>query len=128
MADHPDTNKEFLTRTEFRDEMRELLHGVERRLDNMSRQIQSVEGAAKPNFASWASWASVVITIVGLLCGGMFYHFNSKIESGEQNRKDTFHQINTRIERLENIQDEDRIDEVRRYRDLIHERVTKGGE
>lgn len=123
----PET-KEFLTRTEFRDEIRELLQGLERRLDNMSRQIQSVEGATKPNFASWASWASVVITIVGLLCGGMFYHFNSKIESGDQNRKDTFHQINTRIERVENNADENLMDEVRRYRDLVHDKLQKGGD
>lgn len=120
-----DNGNGFVTRDEFYAAIKDLANGLERRLDKMSSQIQSVEGTAKPNFATMASWASVIITVFALLGGSASYYFNVRIALLDQARKDTSEQINTRIERLENIDDESRMDEIQRYRDLIHDKLKE---
>lgn len=120
-----DNGNGFVTRDEFYAAIKDLATGLEKRLDKMSNQIQGVEGSAKPNFATLASWASVILTMVALLGGATSYFFNVRIALLDQARKDTFDQLNTRIERLENIDDENRMDEVQRYRDLIHDKLNK---
>jgi len=115
----------FVTRDEFYVAIKDLAQGLEKRLDKMSSQIQGVEGNSKPNFATMASWASVIITVFALLGGSASYYFNVRIALLDQARKDTSEQINTRIERLENIDDESRMDEIRRYRELLHDKLKE---
>jgi len=96
------TRSEF---AEFRDDVQASLKSISDKLD----------AKTQPNWSA----LGVASTLLIVLCGSMFYYFNLRHELQDASRKEMWSQINTRIERVENLNDADAQDLKRRYRDSL---------
>lgn len=105
-------------RKDFTDAFRQLSSTIE------MVNTRTIERAA-PSLANMAAWATVVLMLVGIVGTGLFFYINKRFELGEVSRVENFNQFNTRIERVENIQDDNAKDEMKRYRDLLDEKLRK---
>lgn len=123
MSEHQnETGNGFVTRQEFSQAIRELGQELGSRIDQMSHDIRSVEKVSQPSFATMASWAGVIVMLAGTLGTGLFFYFNQRIDDSNKTRIENYNQVNTRIERLENLQDQALHDDLNRYKDELHRR------
>lgn len=108
-------------RQEVRSNNRDIVSRLERLNDKIGEKTQ-------PNYANIWAGVSALLMIFIALSGAMFYHFNQRFAVQDENRRETFHQLNTRTERLENNADEQLKDDAKRYKDLLQEKLseTKG--
>lgn len=105
--------------------VKDFVASVDTKLYNLSKDIRAVDKGSAPNFATMASWASVIIAAVAMLCAGCFYHFNTRFALIDQSRRETFDQMNTRIERMENLHDAQVQADLERYKNMLNEKLTK---
>lgn len=113
-GDMAENEGQFVTRTEFSAFAKEVtneLKGIAGMLDAKTR----------PNWSALGVGVAVLIA----LCGAMFYYFNMRIALAEASAKEHNHQMNVRVERIENKQDDEDRDYKIRYRDLM-ETMTDG--
>lgn len=97
--------------------VQEMSERTDAKLDSLRKDVRA---ETRPN------WAAVAlgVAIVSSLIGGMFHHFNTRFELQSAAQREFWLQTNTRVERLEDNQDDLLKDEVRRYRDIIQEKIT----
>lgn len=97
--------------TELRTEVRSLTAEIRNVVDALNSKITN---ATTPNYnAIWAG-TGVLVAVVIALCGSLFYYFNVRFTLQDASTRETYHQLNTRIELTEN----ERSRKAERYDDL----------
>lgn len=113
MSDHQQRAKmaehdQYVTRGEFTAFAKEVTGELKTIVDKLDTKT-------RPNWTA----VGVGIGVVIALCGAMFYYFNTRFALAEQAAREYNVQMNVRVERVENKQDEDDRDYKTRYRDIM---------
>lgn len=120
----------------FGDKFNESLHAQTADLKASLNETKAALTQSKPQGSTIAAWASVVLTVLVALIGGMFFYFNTQRSSdlaaqAEHNRlnESKFEMVMkfqlSEQERTQNNRDSDNDDIKRRYRDLIEKLVDR---
>lgn len=113
--------KDSMTRREVYDAIAKLYAAMEAGFKDMRSEIRNVERTSQPNMANVWQGVGVGLVLVIALCGALFYYFNTRFALQDQARTESFGQINTRLELVEN----ERSRKAERYDDLVNETLKK---
>lgn len=108
-----DPHDNFITRSEFG----AFAKDVTNELKSIGDKLDS---KTRPNWSA----VGVGLSLIIVLCGAMFYYFNTRMALQAGFEQQSWVQTNTRIERMENVQDRTKEDLARRYLDYIDRNIA----
>lgn len=120
-TEHKQEGHSYVTHNHLAEVFGKFTDKLENQFRELRKEIKGVERQTQPNYATFWAGAGVVLLLVSLLCGAMFYYFNTRFVLQDQARAENYMQVNTRVELIEN----ERSKKAERYDDLVEEMVKE---